>query len=80
MTKDTMMRVVSFNKMSSHPSLRLAETIADDILAAAISVTGAAMVSKNSCNSEGCNGDYTCINPNESPGAKDALMTPKAGK
>ena len=36
-----------------------------------------ANATSNSCNSEGCNGDYTCINPNQPPGAKGCPNDPK---
>jgi hypothetical protein len=38
-----------------------------------------ANATSDSCNSEGCNGDYTCINPNQPPGAKGCPNDPKGG-
>ena len=57
--------------------IAIAVLVAAAMLAAAVNVTGPAMASKDSCNSEGCNGDYTCINPNQPPGAKGCPNDPK---
>ena len=58
--------------------------IAIALLAGAMLVTAAnaitpAMAAKDSCNSKGCNGDYTCINPDQPPGANGCPNDPKGG-
>ena len=43
----------------------------------AATTVATANATSDSCNSEGCNGDYTCINPNQPLGAKGCPNDPK---
>jgi hypothetical protein len=49
------------------------------MLVTAVNAIAPAMAAKDSCNSEGCNGDYTCINPDQPPGAKGCPNDPQGG-